>query len=354
MTVKALILFSGGLDSILAAKILREQKIELLGIIFKSYFFDAEQAPLEDRKAISTNRHNLLKKAVITKEHNNPLTGQAKKAAKEIGLPLKIIDFSKEHLKMVKNPKYGYGKAMNPCIDCHILMLRTAKEIAGIRKDVSFGTLRTRKSKFDFLATGDVLGERPMSQNKQALEIIEKKSGLTGYLLRPLSAKLLKPTIPEKLGWVAREKLLDISGRSRKRQIALAKKYKIKKYPTPAGGCLLADLEFGKRLKELLKIYPKCDGDDIELLKLGRHFLEDKAKIVVGRNEEENKKIKKLKKKGDVLIELKNYPAPLTIIRNYGKGKIEKEILGKAKKLTQYYSLKARFKKDVKFDIMKK
>jgi len=303
--IKALVLFSGGLDSILAAKILMEQEIKLKGITFKSYFFNAEQA---------------------------------KKAAKQIKLPLKIIDFSKEHLKTVKNPRHGYGKAMNPCIDCHILMLRTAKRIM-------------KKEKFDFIITGDVLGERPMSQNKQALELIEKGSSLTGYLLRPISAKLLKPTIPEKLGWVNREKLLDISGRSRKRQIALAKKYKIRKYPSPAGGCLLTDLEFAKRLRELLKVYPKCNGNDIELLRLGRHFLKDEAKIVIGRNEEENKKIKKLKKSSDILIEMKNYPGPLTFIRSYGRGEIPQKIVEKAQKLTQYYSTKARHKKDVEFRV---
>jgi len=345
MAVKALILFSGGLDSILAAKVLMDQKIKVEGITFKSYFFDAEQA---------------------------------QKAAKEIGLPLKVIDISKEHLKMVKNPKYGYGKAMNPCIDCHILMLKVARQMQKNK-------VRQAGNSFSFVATGDVLGERPMSQNKQALELIEKEAGLAGYLLRPLSAKLLKPTIPEKLGWVDREKLLDIRGRSRKRQIALAQKYKIKKYPTPAGGCLLTDLEFGKRLKELFKIYPKCDGNDIELLKLGRHFWQklpnpggtaqlrpvrnqrfltglrpastqnrcenNWVKIIVGRNEEENKKIKKLKKKGDILIEMKNYPGPLTLVRIYGKRAIKNLAIEKAKKLTQYYSPKARFKKDIEFNL---
>jgi len=346
--IKAIILFSGGLDSILADKILEEQKmnylapkgrgipsgkffrqmyprrraarylcseIKLLGITFKSYFFNEEQA---------------------------------KKAAKQIKLPLKVIDFSKEHLNIVKNPKYGYGKTMNPCIDCHILMLRTTKRIM-------------KKEKFDFVITGDVLGERPMSQNKQALKLIEKESSLAGYLLRPLSAKLLNQTIPEKLGWVKRESLLDISGRSRKRQIALAEKYKIREYPTPAGGCLLTDLEFSKRLKELLKIFPKCAGNDIELLKLGRHFCSAfygpkgeggrGAKIIIGRNEEENKKIKKLKKKKDILIEMKNYVGPLTLIRSYGKGKIPEKLIEKAKNLTQYYSTKARYKKDVEFRI---
>ena len=318
---KCLLSFSGGLDSILAAKILMEQEITVKGITFKSYFFDAEQA---------------------------------KKAAKKIGLPLKIVDFSKEHLEMVKKPKYGYGKAMNPCIDCHILMLKVAKAIM-------------KKEKSSFVATGEVLGERPMSQNKGALTLIEKESGLSGYLLRPLSAKLLKQTIPEKLGWIDRKKLLDISGRSRKRQIALAKKYKIESYPTPAGGCLLCDLEFSRRLKELLKICPKCEDSDIELLKYGRHFWNDKIKIVVGRNEQENKKIKKLtrstnsglilsiaeglKKKKDVLIEMRNYSGPLTLVRNYRAAKIPKSVLDKAKKLTQYYSTKARYKKDVEFKI---
>jgi tRNA U34 2-thiouridine synthase MnmA/TrmU len=306
--IKALLLFSGGLDSILATKVLMEQGIKVKGITFKSYFFDAEQA---------------------------------KKAAKKIKLPLKVIDFSREHLKIVKNPKHGYGKAINPCIDCHILMLKKAKEIM-------------KKEKLSFVATGEVLGERPMSQNKRALGLIEKECGLKGYLLRPLSARLLETTIPERMGWVDREKLLDIFGRSRKRQIALAKKYKITKYPLPAGGCLLCDIEFSKRLRELLKIYPRCNGSDIELLKLGRHFWFDKTKIVVGRNEEENKKIKKLKKKRDILIEMKNYPGPLTLVRDYNASmlrSIEQDILEKAKKLTQYYSTKARRKKNIEFKI---
>ena len=299
--IKALILFSGGLDSILAAKILEEQGIKLLGLTFKSYFFNEKEA---------------------------------KESARKIKLPLKVIDFSKEHLQIVKNPKYGYGKAMNPCLDCHILMLKIAKRLMN-------------KEGFHFVATGEVLGERPMSQNKEALKLIEKRSLLKGYLLRPLSAKLLEPTIPEMSGLVNREKLLDISGRSRRRQIALARKYKVKEYPTPAGGCLLTDPQFGKRLKELLKICPKCS--DVELLKYGRHFWEDKTKIVVGRNQQENKDIKKLFQEGDVLLEMKNYAGPLTLVRNYGKSRIKKPVIEKAKKLTQWYSTKARGKKDVEF-----
>jgi len=303
---KALVLLSGGLDSILAVKILEAQGVKIKGLGFKSYFFNEKLA---------------------------------KKAAKELNIPIKIIDLSKEHLNLVKKPKYGYGKGMNPCIDCHILMLKKAKNIM-------------LKEKFDLVATGEVLGERPMSQNLKSLKLIEKKSGLKGYLLRPLSAKLLEPTIPEKKGLIERKKLLDISGRSRKRQLKLAKKFKIKSYPSPAGGCLLTDLEFSKKLKDLFEKYPRCQGNDIELLKLGRHFWQDKVKIIVGRNEEENKKIRKLAKRADVLIEMENYPGPLTFVRSYSKRKVPSRILEKARFLTKYYSTKSRQKKDIKFKIL--
>ncbi|TSC95341.1 MAG: Thiamine biosynthesis protein-like protein [Parcubacteria group bacterium Athens1014_10] len=301
--IRAIVLFSGGLDSILAIKILEKQKIEILALIFESYFFNGEEA---------------------------------EKIAKELKFNFRIFDFSEEHLKMVKNPKYGYGRAMNPCVDCHALMLKKAKEIM-------------EKEKFDFVATGEVLGERPMSQNAGALKLIEKQSALDGYLIRPLSAKLLIESIPEKSGWIKRSELLDISGRSRKRQIALAEEFAIKNYPSPAGGCLLTESAFGERLKKLLINCPNCGGNDIELLKSGRHLWENGAKIIIGRNKDENEKLGESAKKGDILIQLKDYPGPLTIIRNYQKGKIKKEILDKARELTQYYSLKARNKKDLKF-----
>ncbi|MGC8981732.1 MAG: tRNA 4-thiouridine(8) synthase ThiI [Minisyncoccia bacterium] len=302
--VKALLLFSGGLDSILSAKILMEQGIKVVPIYFKSYFFGPEVAKI---------------------------------SAEKLGLKLKVVDISKDHLKIVRKPKFGYGQSMNPCIDCHLLMLKKAKEIM-------------KKERFDFVATGEVLGERPMSQNKKALELIEKLSSLKGYLLRPLSAKLLKETIVEKNGLVDREKLLDIKGRSRKKQLELAKKFNIDFYPSPAGGCILTDLEFGKRLKKLFDNIKKIDETDLELLKLGRHFWFDKTRIIVGRDHNENLKIKKLAKNGDILIEMKNYKGPTTLIR----GKIKKEIIEKAKELTKYYSTKARDKDDVKFVIIKK
>ncbi len=303
--IKCLLLFSGGLDSILAAKVLVEQGIEVKGISFESYFFDAKQA---------------------------------KEMARKIKLPLKVVNFSEEHLKLVKKPRYGYGKRINPCIDCHILMLEIARKMM-------------KKNGFDFIATGEVLGERPMSQNKRSLKLIEKQSGLEGHLLRPLSAKLLKPIILEQTGQIDREKLLNILGRGRQKQMALAKKYGIKEYPVPAGGCLLTDVEFSKRLKELWGICPKCGGDDIELLKLGRHIWDKEIKIVVGRDENENKEIKKKMMKKDILIEMKKISGPLTLVRNYAKGKISELALEKAKKLTQYYSVKAREKNNVEFNV---
>ena len=303
---KALFLFSGGLDSILGVKLLQEQGVLVVGLAFVSCFFGVSQA---------------------------------KKSAKEISLPLRVVDISDEHLEIVKKPKYGYGKAMNPCIDCHLLMLKKAKEIM-------------QKENFDFVATGEVLGERPMSQNKKALLLLERESSLSGYLLRPLSAKLLKKTVPEQKGLVEREKFLDIWGRSRKIQIKLAKKFNIREYPSPAGGCLLADLEFGKKLKELFEKVPRCGKYDIYLLKYGRHFWRRGSKVVVGRNEKENKAIKKLARAGDILVEMENYTGPTALVRNYGDKEHLSEIIGFAKKLTQYYSTKARARNDVLFKII--
>jgi len=294
--IRALVLLSGGLDSILVVKILQEQGVEIAAVSFESYFFNGKKAKI---------------------------------AAEALNIPLKTVDFSEEHLQMVKKPKYGYGRGMNPCLDCHLLMLKKAKQIM-------------EKENYNFIATGEVLGERPMSQNRKALGIIEKELSLTGFLLRPLSAKLLPKTVPEEKGWVKREKLFAISGRSRRRQMALAKKWQIQFYPTPAGGCLLTDPEFSKRLRELFEKYPESGANDIELLKIGRHFWSDKTKIVVGRDHEENLKIKSLAQRSDVLIELRDYPGPTTLVRDYGKRKISETVLEMAKGLTKKYSRRAR------------
>jgi tRNA-specific 2-thiouridylase len=290
---KALLLFSGGLDSILAAKILIKQGIKVSPVCFKSYFFGCDLA---------------------------------KKPAENLGLKLKIVDFSREHLKTVKMPKYGYGKGANPCIDCHLLMLKNAKRI-----------MKTKK--FDFIATGDVLGERPFSQNKKTLIKMEKEAGLESLILRPLSAKLLPETVAEEKGWVKREKSFDFQGKSRKPQLLLAKKFKIKKFPTPAGGCILTDLEFSKKLKELFKKIPECNGKDVQILKRGRVFWQNKFLIIVGRNEKENKELKKYKKRGGLILEPKNFPGPTVLIRGFGK-KIKRGTVKRGTELLSNYSKK--------------
>jgi len=285
----------------LAAEILKRQGITVLGLTFKSYFFGPRQA---------------------------------EKSAKRIKVALRKIDFSERHLKIVKSPRFGYGSNMNPCLDCHLLMLKTAKKIM-------------KKEGFDFVATGEVLNERPMSQTRKSLALVEKESGLRGYLLRPLSAKLLEQTIPEKKGLVKREKLFSISGRSRKKQIELAKKWRIKEYLQPAGGCRLCEKEFSQKLRELLEKKLKTDSSDFALLKIGRHFFFDKVKIIVGRHKEDNIRLKKLVCKNDWLVEPKNFAGPTILIRNYGSGKIKEEFLEKAKELIRQYSKKAPKQKEI-------
>jgi tRNA-specific 2-thiouridylase len=271
--VKALGLLSGGLDSLLAVCVLREQGLELAGISFGTPFFGADRG---------------------------------RSAAEKLGIPLMVKDITVPHLKMLRNPKHGFGSNMNPCIDCHILMVKVA---CGLMKEGGF----------DFIFTGEVLNERPMSQNKQALRIVEKESGCEGHLLRPLSAKLLDETVPEKEGKVRREKLLGISGRSRKPQIELAKKYGLKEYPTPAGGCLLTDPGFSKRLRELRERDGLDDVRSIQLLKVGRHFrLESGRKVIVGRNELENRRLEEMAAENDTILEPRVIPGPTVLIPHDG------------------------------------
>ena len=297
--VRALSLFSGGLDSILAVKLLESQGIEVQAVAFSTPFFDMEKI---------------------------------KRSAQENDINLKIADFWKEHLEKVKNPRFGWGKAMNPCIDCHLLMIERAGEMM-------------REESFDFLATGEVLGQRPMSQNKKALEIIEKNSGVQEYLLRPLSAKLLDETIPEREGKVDREKLLEILGRSRKEQLALAKKFRVNFFPTPAGGCKLTEREYGEKLGKLLETCKKITRNDLELLSVGRHFWFGKNLLVVGKDSNENGKLKKLKKEKDVLAEAENIPGPMILVRNWENKEIDKEVVREEiKKYLLKYNKKAQGK----------
>ena len=299
--VRALVLFSGGLDSILAAKILEKRGLDVTALTFTSFFFDS---------------------------------GQAEKSARELEIKLRVENISPEHLRIIRKPKFGYGVGMNPCIDCHLLMLKAAKCIM-------------RKDKYDFLATGEVLGQRPMSQNAGALELIEREAGLVGKILRPLSAKVLPETEMEKypraklLGkiekpLVDRNGLYGISGRSRKEQMKLAEDMGIKNYPSPAGGCILTDKEYSKKLHELLENVKNIKNSDIALLRIGRHFWFGKERIILGRNHEENLQLKKIAEKGDMLIEPKDVPGPTALVR----GKQNKEVLDLVKELLLRYTKK--------------
>jgi len=291
--IKALVLLSGGLDSILATKLLLEQGIEVTAINFRTNFCGPSKA---------------------------------RPAAQMLRVPLREENIREDFLAVLKKPKYGYGAGMNPCIDCHALMLKKAGEIM-------------RFEGFDFVATGEVLGERPMSQHKKALKIVEEEAGLKDYLLRPLSAKLLEETIAEKKGLVNREKLLDISGRSRKRQMELAKNFGIIKYPTPAGGCALTQTGFAGRLKELMENKPDFNSEDVDLIRFGRHFFIDGTQIILGRDEEENKILGSVAKKNDLLLELKEAAGPIALIRGQ---KSSDSVIEKAKELIVKFSPKAK------------
>lgn len=281
---------SGGLDSTLAAYLIKKQGVGVKGLIFQSYFFGPE-------KGI--------------------------RAAKQLKIPYQVVDFSKEHLKVVKKPKHGHGKAINPCIDCHLLMIQTAKKIL-------------EKEGYDFVATGETLGQRPFSQNKQALLIIAKESGLKGRLVRPLSANLLPTTLPEKKGWIKKEGLLDIQGRSRKRQTTLAKKIGLT-FPQPAGGCLLTEMEFAKKLKLFIKKRPGFKGNSAQLAKLGRHFWFERKFVVLGRDQGENDAIEELALAKDLLVRPANFPGPSALIR---AKKIDKNLVDKTKKKILSFSKK--------------
>jgi tRNA U34 2-thiouridine synthase MnmA/TrmU len=294
--VKAIALLSGGLDSTLAARVILEQGLELEALNFMTVF------------CTCTNRGATC------------LASQ--KAVETLGIPLKVFNVSEEYLEVVKHPRHGYGSNMNPCIDCRIFMLKKAKA-------------RMEESGSAFIVTGEVLGQRPMSQRRDAMRLIEKEAGLEGLILRPLSAKGLPVTIPEKEGWVDREKLLKIQGRSRKPQIELAGHYGIHDYPCPAGGCLLTDPGFAKRMKDLMVHNPDFSLNDVHLLKMGRHFrLSREVKLVVGRNEEENQKIQTFAQKEDILLKVSSFPGPLSLLR----GKFGQEDIEKAAAITAHYS----------------
>ncbi|MDD8020908.1 MAG: tRNA 4-thiouridine(8) synthase ThiI [Acidobacteriota bacterium] len=266
---RTLLLLSGGLDSLLAGKVLEEQGVEIIGLTFASVFFEP----------------------VLARE-----------AADRLNWPLIIADITEEEIKIVDQPRYGYGRHFNPCIDCHGQMVRLAVQLLS-------------RYQADFISTGEVLGERPKSQNRQSLELVEKLGAAGGLLLRPLSARLLPSTRPEELGLVKREKLLDLSGRTRQRQIELAGYYGLNNYPTPSGGCLLTDPGFTQKLKQLQHWRGRWLAEDIELIKTGRSFFENDGLIVVGRNQEENERLEKKVLASDLLLTMADRKGPLTAIR---------------------------------------
>ena len=275
--IKAIALLSGGLDSQLAVRVIQEQGIEVHAATFWAPF------------------------------HQNPPPGAklaAQAAAENLGVHLTVLRETDAFLDILKNPKHGYGKNMNPCIDCHAFMIRRSGELM---RDIGAS----------FVITGEVLGQRPMSQRRDSMRLVEKESGLEGYLLRPLSAKLLPPTVPEDKGWVDRDKLHDLHGRGRKPQMALAKTYGLVSYPGPAGGCLATDPEFAHRIKELLD-HTDATANDLDLLKHGRHFrLDPASKAVVGRDHEDNLRIMEIAQPSDMLLELRDMPGPLTLLRGH-------------------------------------
>ncbi len=267
--VKGIGLLSGGLDSILAARVLVDQGIDVLGLTFVTPFFGPDEGLEAGRKA---------------------------------GIPMRAVDISEAHLAMLKNPRYGYGSRMNPCIDCHGLMLREAAKVM-------------QSEGADFLFTGEVLGQRPMSQRRDALRSVEKLAGLPGRILRPLSARLLDPTIVELEGLVDRERLLDIQGRSRKRQAELARRFGISDYPQPGGGCMLTSEGFANRLRELFRIRPEAGVADAEIIKWGRAFrLPGDNMCMVGRQRSDNLKLESLARRRDVFMRSMDYPGPSCLI----------------------------------------
>jgi len=285
---KAVALLSGGLDSNLAVRMMQEQGVEVEAIAVKTPFCDFDCG--------------------------KGCGHRVKEVAIDLGINLKTVYFGEEYLKMLKDPKYGYGSGMNPCIDCRGMMYNAAKE-------------HMEKIGADFIVTGEVLGQRPMSQNGNALKIIENETQTNGKIVRPLSFRHLPLTDAEAQGLVNREQLGGIKGRSRKGQLQLAKKYDIADPPNAAGGCLLTDPAFSKRVRDLYDHSKDTipGMNDVEMLKIGRHFrLSENTKLIVGRNKMENEVLESLKLDDDIIIEVSNHVGPTCILRT--KKQSEKEI----------------------------
>jgi tRNA U34 2-thiouridine synthase MnmA/TrmU len=269
--IRAVGLLSGGLDSALAARLLLDQGIEVIGLHLRS--------PTACRSDV-------------------------RDVAKDLGIRLEIRDKGQAYLELLRHPKHGYGKNMNPCIDCRAFMFRLAQPLM---------------EEFDarFVFTGEVIGQRPMSQMRSAMELIDREAGVEGLILRPLSALLLPETLPEREGWVDRSKLLGISGRSRTEQLELAERYGLRHYMSPGGGCLLTDAIFSEKLRDLFQHTPEeqTHVDDLELLRVGRHFrIHPGLKVVLGRDKDENRRLLGFASELRWLVRPDHFPGPVALV----------------------------------------
>jgi len=294
---KALALLSGGLDSTLAVKVMLEQGIEVEALNFTSPF------------CTCTGK-------------NAGCKSEAVRVAEEFGIPIKVMHKGPDYLEIVRKPKHGYGKGMNPCVDCRIFLLKKAKEYMA-------------EAGADFVITGEVLGQRPMSQRRDTLRIIERESGLEGLLLRPLSAKHFEPTIPEREGWVDRERLLAIQGRSRKEQMQLAEELDVKNYPCPAGGCLLTEVSFVSKIRDIFDHMDTLNMRDFRLLKAGRHFrIAPHTKVLIGRDERDNGILEAAIQPGEAALRWMDGSSPVGVIT----GEVNEDLLEIASKLLLRYT----------------
>lgn len=268
MKQTALALFSGGLDSILAVRIIQKLEITIIPVCFSSPFFDCKKA---------------------------------EKSAEMLGLKSQIRELGEEYLNIIKNPKYGYGKHLNPCIDCHAFMYHKLGEMMP-------------EFKANFLISGEVLGQRPKSQSITGLNTVANHSGYKDFIVRPLCQKLLQDTKPIREGWIDKEELYDIQGKSRKRQMELVKEFKIRDYPSPAGGCLLTDKGYCKRLQDLID-YDMYDLRFIKFLNIGRHFrISKNTKLILGRKKSDNEKLNNFITDDLITLGAENFPGPLGVI----------------------------------------
>jgi tRNA-uridine 2-sulfurtransferase len=287
---------SGGLDSRLAIKMMQKQGFEVEAVAIKTPFCDFDCG--------------------------RGCGFEIRETADNLGVNLKTVYLGDEYIEMLKHPKYGFGSGMNPCIDCRAMMFEAGKK-------------HMEEIGAEFIISGEVLGQRPMSQHGPALRTIEKESGLEGKIVRPLSAALLPPTEPELNGLIKREDLGKIRGRSRKDQLRMAQEFGIENPPNAGGGCLLTDPKFAIRAKDLFSHIQTPNTNDIDLLKIGRHFrFDQKTKFIVGRNKDENEMLKALALDGDVLLETKDHVGPVSLIR----GEISHNLLELAAAITLRYS----------------